>query len=184
MPHLPRVEGFTRRLRRLDRRGSVVPPWIAPLFVVLCIGLVPWSIYLFAELPDHTIAHHWSIAWGGFDIALAGGLAGTAICVARRSFSTQLFATVTGTLLVVDAWFDVLTAGSDGAEAFAIGTAAIVEVPLAVLCFWMARNMERVTEQTRRYLVALGYRIEGAAVLPPDSLQAPEPAEPAGRPGA
>lgn len=183
MPHLPRVEGFTRRLRRLDSRGTVVPPWIAPLFVVLCIGLVPWSLYLFIELPERTIAHHWSIAWGGFDIALAAGLAGTAICVVRGSFYAQLFATVTGTLLAVDAWFDVLTA-TGGALAFAIVTAALVEVPLAVLCFWIARNMKRVTEQSRRYLVALGYRIEGSAVVPPDG-QLPEPAEPAGRlPGA
>jgi hypothetical protein len=47
------------------------------------------------------------------------------------------------TLLFVDAWFDVLTASSRSEFVVAIVEAAVVELPIAVICLLLARSVER-----------------------------------------
>jgi hypothetical protein len=48
-------------------------------------------------------------------------------------------ASVTGTLLVCDAWFDAVTARPGGE----LVEAALAELPVAALRFWLARDAER-----------------------------------------
>jgi hypothetical protein len=59
-------------------------------------------------------------------------------------------AAITGTLLVCDAWFDVLTAqpGSELLESLA--EAGLAELPLAALCFWLAVDSERTLARAVR----------------------------------
>jgi hypothetical protein len=45
--------------------------------------------------------------------------------------------------LFVDAWFDVLTSSTRAEFVVAIVEAAVVELPLAVLCLLLARAVER-----------------------------------------
>src|SRR5579864_4125768 len=90
---------------RGGRGRSIVPPWVTPAFLLCAIVLIPWTAFLFATLPGHYVANHWRLAWGGFDIGLGFALASTAVLVARRSPFAEVTATVTGTLLVCDAWF-------------------------------------------------------------------------------
>src|SRR6266704_1810003 len=100
------------RARAALRRGNgrwLIPPWIAPAFLLCAIVLLPWTAVLFLTLPRHYVANHWGLAWGGFDIGLGLALAATAVSVARRSPFAEVTAAVTGTLLVCDALFDVLT---------------------------------------------------------------------------
>jgi hypothetical protein len=152
------------------RTGSgrwLVPPWIAPAFGLCVIVLVPWTGYLFGTLPPHYTANHWQIAWGGFDIGLALALASTAMMIARRSPFTEVTATVTGTLLVCDAWFDVLTSRGTSAIVQASVEAVLVELPLAALCFWIASNLAHAVEVARPYLRAIGFTIQNNRLVPP-----------------
>ena len=164
------MTGLQLRAPAAFRAGGgrwLVPPWIAPAFVLCVVVLVPWTGYLFGTLPPHYKANHWRIAWGGFDIALALALASTATLIMRRSPLAEVTATVTGTLLVCDAWFDVLTSRGTSAVAQSIVEALLVELPLAVTCLWIARNMERVVADARPFLERAGFRIEHGRLASP-----------------
>jgi hypothetical protein len=156
---------------------SLVPPWVTPAFLLCALVLIPWTGFLFATLPAHYVANHWQVAWGGFDIGLGLALAATAVMVARRSPFAEVTATVTGTLLVCDAWFDVLTSRGASDIAQALADAFLVELPLAALCFWMARNFAHAMEVARPYLQAAGFTIAGNRLQPPEEqpkgVQAP-----------
>jgi hypothetical protein len=156
---------------------SLVPPWVAPAFLLCAVVLIPWTAFLFVSLPAHYSANHWGVAWGGFDIGLGIALASTAVLVARRSPFAEVTATVTGTLLVCDAWFDVLTSRGTSDVAQALADAFLVELPLAALCFWMARNFAHAMEVVRPYLRRAGFTIENNRLRPPvcdTTLESPE----------
>ena len=137
----------------LERRGGLnavsepagwrPPGWVAPLFALAALLLVPWVVLLAVALPSDHRAAHWDIAWAGFDVALALLLVTVAAAAWRRSPWLEGAATATGTLLFVDAWFDVLTSSSRAEYVVSIGEAAFVELPLAVLCLLLARDAER-----------------------------------------
>jgi len=152
------------------RRGNgrwLIPPWIAPAFLLCAIVLLPWTAVLFLTLPRHYVANHWSLAWGGFDIGLGLALAATAISVARRSPYAEVTAAVTGTLLVCDAWFDVLTSRGTTDVMQAALLAVFIELPIAALCFWMATNIAHAVEIARPYLQRAGFTIAHNRLVPP-----------------
>ena len=119
------------------------PRWVVPLFGVAALLLVPWVILLIVALPSAHRAAHWDIAWAGFDVGLALLLLTVAVVAWRRSPWLEGAATATATLLVVDAWFDILTASTGTELVVAVTEAAFVELPLAVLCLRLARDTER-----------------------------------------
>lgn len=127
-----------------------IPRWVAPLFAFLGVCLVPWTAWIAYQLPQRHLARHWDVAWGGFDAAMAGLLLATAIAAWRCSPWIQSTATAAATMLICDAWFDMATAARGTEEAMAIASAVVVELPLAVLCLWVARNVERAYELFRR----------------------------------
>jgi hypothetical protein len=86
----------------------------------------------------------------------------------RRSPVAEGAAAVTGTLLICDAWFDVLTVRTTSELVQATVEAILVELPLAALCFWMATNLARAVEVARPFLQAAGFRIEGNRLMPPE----------------
>ena len=152
---------------RLGRGRWLVPPWIAPALFGFAVVLIPWTALLFVRLPRHYVANHWQLAWGGFDIGLGLALASTAVMVARRSPFAEMTAAITGTLLVCDAWFDVLTSRGVSDVAQAATLALLVELPLAAVCFWMARNLAHAVEIARPYLIAAGFTIADNKLVPP-----------------
>ena len=119
------------------------PRWVVPLFGLAALLLVPWVILLVPALPSAHRAAHWDIAWAGFDVGLALLLLTVAVVAWRRSPWLEGAATATATLLVVDAWFDILTASTGTELVVAVTEAAFVELPLAVLCLRLARDTER-----------------------------------------
>jgi hypothetical protein len=121
------------RLRSLVRRYG---PW---LLAALGLGLVPWALLLAYYLPSRKVAEHWDLAWVGFDIVLATLLIATAIAFIRKLPFRGSLAAATGALLVADAWFDVVTAGTGKERAFAVVLAVLGELPLATICFILAR---------------------------------------------
>jgi hypothetical protein len=152
-----------------DAGSMLVPWWIPPLFVAFALGLAPWIVWLFVSLPSQTIANHWELAWGGFDVALGVLLAATGIALARRKTVAGIYAAMTAGMLLADAWFDILTSRGTGTLVLALVEAFCVELPLAALCIWIVRNIDRVLEDVRPFLVRAGFRIEGRRLVPPDS---------------
>ena len=89
------------------------------------------------------LSRRWDLAWTGFDIGLAACFAGTAIAAWRRSPSVGAFAAATGTLLLADAWFDIVLESRGAETRLAIVEAVFAELPVAALCFWIAHRTER-----------------------------------------
>lgn len=117
--------------------------WVVPLFGLAALLLVPWIVLLVFALPSTQQAAHWDIAWAGFDVALALLLFTVAVAACRRSPWLEGAATAAATLLFVDAWFDVLTSSTRTEFWVSILEAAFVELPLAILCLFLARAAER-----------------------------------------
>jgi hypothetical protein len=124
------------RLRRL----------IAPFFALAGLVLIPWTIWHMFSLPAHHESENWRTVWAGFDLAEAAALVGVALTALRGSLWLGPVAAITGTLLCVDAWFDItLEAGGQNLLA-AVLEAALVELPLAAICFWVAHDVEHALE--------------------------------------
>ena len=99
-------------------------------------AMVPWLTYLAITLPARTSVPHWSAAWVGLDAMEAIGLAATGWLVRRGDPRRCLTAAATAMLFVVDAWFDISTAGSGLAQAVAMAAGA--ELPMAAPCSMVA----------------------------------------------
>jgi hypothetical protein len=132
---------------RKPAKGSATwlkgPVWTrrAALFLaVAAVLLIPWTAWLAVRLPSRHVSSHWDIAWVGFDVALTALIAATGIALWKRSPVAPFTATAAATLLVMDAWFDIFTARSGDELGWAIIGAALVELPLAVVCFWLVRR--------------------------------------------
>jgi hypothetical protein len=117
------------------------------VFAVLAALMVPWTAYLFIELPPSQRAAHYDLAWGGFDLGLLAVLAATAVAAVRRSRWLPVSAAALATLLVVDAWFDVVTAPTRGELVTAMAMALLVELPLAGVSGWLAVRGQDLLER-------------------------------------
>jgi len=127
-------------LRHRTQPEQRPPRWVAPLFGLAAAGLAPWIVLLVHVLPSAHRADHWDIAWAGFDVGLGSLLFTVAFAAWHRSSWLDTVASATAALLVVDAWFDTLTASTGTELAGAIAMAAFVELPLAGLCVLVARR--------------------------------------------
>jgi hypothetical protein len=141
-----------------------VPTWVGPLFLVLAAVTVPWVLYLGLTLPDRSLARHYDIAWVGFDVMLVLALLSTGWLAARGRDHVELPAVATATLLVVDAWFDVLTSAGPAQMVVAVLSAVLVELPLAALCVWLVVHAEQVRTQRLRFFRRRARRSRRAAV--------------------
>ena len=111
---------------------------VGRVFAVLAALMVPWTAYLFVSLPPAQQAANYDLAWGGFDVGLVAVLALTAVAAVRRSRWLPVSSAALATLLVVDAWFDVVTAPTRGGLVTAVAMALLVELPLAGVSGWLA----------------------------------------------
>ncbi|MGR6318549.1 hypothetical protein Q2K19_00050 [Micromonospora soli] len=128
------------------------PRWVAPTFAVLALLTLPWIGYLAVTLPRHALSVHYRAAWVGFDLGLVALLALTAVQAYRGHRQVGLAATATATMLMVDAWFDVTTTPSGPDLVVSVLLAALVELPLAGVCVWIARHGDRMVERRLRQL--------------------------------
>lgn len=117
-----------------------------PLFVLLSVLLVPWTVFIAVALPSRQLSPNYDAAWAGFDVFLCAGLAATGYFALRRSRWLPGAAAATAAMLVIDAWFDVLTSPSGRDLVAAIVLAAFVELPLSGLCFLLVRRGELVKD--------------------------------------
>lgn len=154
---------FRRWLKAAERVDDLVPPapelgnevliddhWLVriagPLFAVLSLLLIPWIAFLASVLPSRQLSRHYDLAWAGFDVMLLIALATTAYFALRRSRNLSVAASSAGTLLVIDAWFDVLTARRRQLPV-SIAFAVFIELPLAALCWWLSKQTQAIAEK-------------------------------------
>jgi hypothetical protein len=117
-----------------------------PLFSVLSMLLIPWIAFLAFALPSRQLSRHYDLAWAGFDGMLFIALASTAYFALRRSRYLSVAATAAGTLLIVDAWFDILTSRRRDVP-IAVASAVLIELPLAALCWWLSQQTQAIAEK-------------------------------------
>jgi len=126
-------------------------PWTLRQYVIVVfgaigVGLLPWTLWLSASLKPHHATEHWDIAWAGFDTGLAAAFVLTAVAAWQRSPWVSAAAAATGTLLLADAWFDIVLE-SHSELRWAVLFAVFGELPLAAVCFWIAYRTERFLAQ-------------------------------------
>ncbi len=126
------------RLELLSERSS---RFVSGLFLAMAVGMLLWVAFLGATLPPRYDAGHWNLVWVGFDVAL--------VCVLGYAawaawFRRQILASTTliaGTLLLCDAWFDVITSIGRRDQWVTVLTAVGGELPLAVFFFLLYRRI-------------------------------------------
>jgi hypothetical protein len=115
--------------------------FLATAFLVMAAVLVPWTIFLGISLPPKYDAGHWNVLWTGFDVGLIVvlGYAAWAAWFHRQVLATT--AIVAGTLLLCDAWFDIVTSIGRPDQWVTLLTGFGVELPLAVFFLWLYRRI-------------------------------------------
>ncbi|HEX5189618.1 MAG TPA: hypothetical protein VFW16_08760 [Streptosporangiaceae bacterium] len=110
-----------------------------------CIVLAAWIGVLAVTLPQFYRTGTWRGAWVGFDAALLVAFAVTAWAAWRRRQLLIISLIVLATLLLCDAWFDVVLDVDTPGFLASLLSALLVELPLAVLAIAMARRLLRLT---------------------------------------
>jgi hypothetical protein len=136
----PRYNSFVGSAKLIAPR-----PWIAPLLLVVAVALVPWTVVLGWHLPAQHTSEHWDAAWVGFDTAIVCALAATGFGIVRRASWLQIPAAMAAALLLTDAWFDNLLAHGHTEQVTAGLEAVFGEIPLAIVCLWVALHAEHAT---------------------------------------
>lgn len=116
---------------------------LAWLYLAASVALMPWIVYLALTLPKRSLDVHYRAAWVGFDLLLVFALTRTAYMAFRIDARVQLAAAAAGTLLIVDAWFDITTSHGRAAVAEAIVLAVVAEIPIAIFCIFVARRVSQ-----------------------------------------
>jgi hypothetical protein len=136
-----------------------VARWVAPAFIFCSAVLVPWIVYLGFSLPERQVSRHYDAAWVGFDVFELVALAATGYLALRRSRYLALASASAATLLVTDAWFDVVTSPRNHI-AEAVVLAVFIEIPLASVCAWLSYHTEHLADRRISVMPARRYRPE------------------------
>jgi len=149
---------IARELVALERRSSTAPgtswKWDAVLVVIVvsCVVLAAWTGYLAVTLPRFYRTGSWRGAWVGFDLALLAAFAVAGWAAWRRRQVLIIALAVLATLLITDAWFDVVLDVRTSGFWESLASALIVELPLALTAVFIARRLLRLTiGQVMRY---------------------------------
>jgi len=165
-------------------RSWTLREWVVLAFGAVGLGLLPWAIWLSTSLKPHHVTNRWDLAWSGFDTGLAVLFLATAFAAYRRSPWVGTLAGALGTLLITDAWFDIVLESHAAELRKSITLAVAAELPLAAFCFWIAHRTERFLAQALERALHLAAAREGA---PEGDLigvfEVPAHGEPAREPG-
>jgi hypothetical protein len=123
--------------------SSLIVRLAGPAFLLFSLVLMPWTVYLWLSLPSRQLSPHYNIAWAGFDSLLIVALGATGYFALRGSRYLAVSAAAAAALLIVDAWFDIMTSPR-GQIPEAIVLAAFVELPLAAVCAWLSYHTEHL----------------------------------------
>ena len=115
------------------------------LIIACCVILAIWTGFLAVTLPRTYRAGDWRGAWVGFDIALLAALAATWWAAWRGRQVLIICLIVLATLLLCDAWFDVILDLRTHGFQLSLLSAVLIELPLAALAIAGARRLLRLT---------------------------------------
>jgi hypothetical protein len=141
---------MAKRKKSVD--GTIIlyiPTWAVRVYAMLAIVLVPWTFYLGTSLPHHHLSVHWDVSWTGLDIGLIIAMTATGICAYLKSMWVVIAAATTGSFLLLDAWFDVLSEHTGSLFHQAMLSAILFEVPLAIMSYSLAAHALRRTKKHR-----------------------------------
>ncbi len=124
----------------MEKQIFKLPRWVIALYAGSAIVLIPWTYGLAENLPSYQLAHHWDTAWVGFDTFMLFLLVCTTILAIQRTIWLAITATSLSTLLLIDAWFDVLTSNPGHDQIIALIFAAFIELPLSLFTYLLAHN--------------------------------------------
>lgn len=126
-------------VEELRKVKTNIPRWAAAIYLLISVGMIPWVIYLAYTLHAQHISRNWDITWVGLDIAQISSLLITGMLTKIKSIYMVFTATITGTLFLTDAWFDILgyKLGTIGSSE-AIVMATLGEIPLALMSYALA----------------------------------------------
>jgi hypothetical protein len=136
------------RVRRRRRFGLV-------FMTACCVALAAWVAILYLTLPGHFTSRDWRGVWVGLDIAELVGFAAIAWAGWHQRQIVIFFMIITGTLLICDAWFDLALDYGSSEFLISLGSAVVVELPLAAMLFFAARRLVRVTLQSTMRLAGV-----------------------------
>jgi len=123
----------------MDRRSR----FLARLFAVSGVLLVPWVGVLIAQLHGRAGTRSFASSWVWLDVLEAACLLTVARLLARRSRATSPVAAATAAIICMDAWFDTMSAAPQLPYAESLAMACFAELPLAALLAWTAwRTLE------------------------------------------
>src|SRR5262249_11425461 len=128
--------------------------WDALLVAVAvsCVALAAWIGYLAVALPHFYRTGSWRGAWVGLDVAELLAFAAVGWAAWRRRQLLIIALIVLATLLICDAWFDVVLDLHTSGFWESVASALVVELPLALLAIVMARRLLHITiGQVMRY---------------------------------
>jgi hypothetical protein len=130
-------------MKRLTEQelSKIFPNWAAVFYAAACGFLIPWTLFLGFVLPTHYVSDHWDIVWAGFDVLECLLFAFTAVLVVKRSPWTAYTSIMLGTTLLIDAWFDLLTARSSKDFKAAFISAIFLEIPISLISFLLAHRI-------------------------------------------
>jgi hypothetical protein len=171
--------GLARDAERMaDQLGELVPPadepenavladnarvvrWAGPAFALFSLILLPWIVYLAYSLPSRQVSSDYDVACAGFDVMLLVALASTGYFAFRRSRYLATAATAAATLLVVDAWFDVMT-WPPASVLRRPPWRCSSSLPLASVCVWLNFHTQQLAERRLVLLLRRDRRRERA----------------------
>lgn len=143
---------LARALARLNAQGLAPTPISQRrrrLLIAACLAgmvlLAVWIGVLEVKLPRDYRAGGWRAAWVGFDVGLLLVFAATAWAAWRRRQILIVCLMVLATLLCCDAWFDITLDWGTSGFMVSVLSAALVELPLAVVALTGARRLLRLT---------------------------------------
>ncbi len=135
---------------RVDSVIIRIPRWVVAVYTAIAIALIPWTIYMGWTLPTHHLTVNWDVSWTGLDIALIIAFLLTGLAAYTKSLWIVMTSTAVGTLLMVDAWFDLMSEHQSPEFAQSLFTAAALEMPLALISFYIAAHaLQRVHKHTK-----------------------------------
>ncbi len=134
----------------MRKRYLHIPTWAAVLYGAAGGVLIPWTVSLAQSLPERHVARHWDAAWVGFDIFMIFLLLLTAVLALGKNIYVVVTSSALGTILLIDAWFDVLTAKPGHEQRESLLFALLIELPLAILTFYLAVNATHIFKKSNK----------------------------------
>lgn len=114
---------------------------IALVLIVASLTLSGIIIFLSIDLPDTYRATNWSLAWAGFDVLLLLTILLTLWALFNRKQIAVIASSMSGTILIIDTWFDITTSQPGRDFYVALLTGLFLGIPFALTLFWFSKKL-------------------------------------------